>query len=182
MMTPTEQYKYDNKFRQIVDILRHELMCYEYTPSELRQAVILAATMHAEQNIRPTIYIDEAKLIPSMFGGLIGKFDVQGCTSGRIDSSKPNFTEQVKEGRIGVVDRRVYSDPFINPRNKWERYQHEYAELGRNRETGDRRKATKHIHKFEYIHNRDYYVCSCGISNVYYDSTLEPKTATGSNL
>ena len=80
MMTPTEQYKYDSKFRQIVDILRDELRRYEFTPSELRQAVILAATMHAEQNIRPTIYIpaisflrwlDEAKLIPSMFGGLI---------------------------------------------------------------------------------------------------------------
>ena len=25
MMTPTEQYKYDSKFRQIVDILRDEL-------------------------------------------------------------------------------------------------------------------------------------------------------------
>ena len=67
MMTPTEQYKYDNKFRQIVDILRDELRHYEFTPSELRQAVILAATIHADQNIRP-IYIDEAKRIPSMFG------------------------------------------------------------------------------------------------------------------
>ncbi len=173
MMTPTEQYEYDNKFRQIVDILRDELRRYEFTPSELRQAVILAATMHAEQNIHPIIRSWDYGY-PSM--------DVQGYTSGRIDSSKPNFTEQVKEGRIGVVDRRVNSDLFINPRNKWERHQSEYAELGRNRETGDRRKATKHIHKFEYIHNRDYDVCSCGISNVYYDSTLEPKTATGSNL
>ena len=80
MMTPTEQYKYDSKFRKIVDILRHELMNCEFTPSELRQAVILAATMHAEQNIRPII-----------FGG-VG----YGCTSGHIDYSKPNFTEQVK--------------------------------------------------------------------------------------
>lgn len=180
MMTPTEQYKYDNKFRQIVDILRHELMCYEYTPSELRQAVILAATMHAEQNIRPTIYIDEAKLIPSMFGRLIGKFGVQGCTSGRIDSGKSNFTEQVKERRIGVADRRVNVSTLDNPRHKWERNRCEYVKLGRNKSTGDRR---KHVHRFEkntYGHR----VCACGISDVYYDSTLlgKPKTATGSNL
>ncbi len=182
MMTPTEQYKYDNKFRQIVDILRHELMRYEYTPSELRQAVILAATMHAEQNIRPTIYIDEAKLIPSMFGGLIGKFDVQGCTSGRIDSSKSNFTEQVKERRIGVADRRVSVSTLDNPRHKWDRNRSGYVKLGRNQSTGDRR---KHIHRFEKnTYGRDYRVCACGISDVYYDSTLlgKPKTATGSNL
>ena len=42
MMTPTEQYKYDSKFRQIVDILCDELRRHELTPSELRQAVILA--------------------------------------------------------------------------------------------------------------------------------------------
>ena len=177
MMTPTEQYKYDNKFRQIVDILRHELMRYEYTPSELRQAVILAATMHAEQNIRPTIYIDEAKLIPSMFGRLIGKFDVQGCTSGRIDSSKSNFTEQVKERRIGVADRRVNVSKLDNPRHKWERNRCEYVKLGRNKSTGDRR---KHIHDFKYT-GRGYDVCDCGISSVYYSAT-KPKTATGSNL
>ena len=159
MMKPTEQYKYDSKFRQIVDILRDELRRYEFTPSELRQAVILAATMHAEQNIRPIIYMDEAKLIPSMFGGLIGKFDVRGCKSGCIDSSKPNFTEQVKERRIGVANRRVS------------------VKLGRNKSTGDRR---KHIHDFKYT-GRGYDVCGCGISSVYYSAT-KPKTATGSNL
>ena len=147
MMKPTEQYKYDSKFRQIVDILRDELRRYEFTPSELRQAVILAATMHAEQNIRPIIYMDEAKLIPSMFGGLIGKFDVR------------DFTEQVKERRIGVANRRVS------------------VKLGRNKSTGDRR---KHIHDFKYT-GRGYDVCGCGISSVYYSAT-KPKTATGSNL
>lgn len=146
MMTPTEQYKYDSKFRQIVDILRDELRRYEFTPSELRQAVILAATMHAEQNIQPIIYMDEAKLItPYMFGGvgygypsLFGAFDVQGCTSGRIDNSKPNFTEQVKEKRIGIADRRNSTNYLNNPRNKWER-----RYLNR---TGDRRKKANHVH------------------------------------
>ena len=175
MMTPTEQYKYDNKFRQIVDILRHELMCYEYTPSELRQAVILAATMHAEQNIRPTIYIDEAKLIPSMFGRLIGKFNVQGCTSGRIDSSKSNFTEQVKERRIGVADRRVSVSTLDNPRHKWERNRVEYVKLGRNKSTGDRRKAYQRYPDFKYT-GRGYRVCACGISSVYYSDQLYWKT------
>ena len=67
MMTPAEQYKYDSKFRQIVDILRSELMRYEFTPAELRQAAILAATMHAEQNIKPLLY--------KPFGGMSSKED-----------------------------------------------------------------------------------------------------------
>jgi hypothetical protein len=181
MMTPAEQYKYDPKFRQIVDILRNELMCYEFTPAELRQAVILAATMHADQNIKPLIYIDEAKLFslhnPALFGGL------QGYASGRFQSSKPNFTKVDRypvnvnpEGRIGVADRRDHSRNWLdNPRGKWGRYQAGYAER-----TGDRRKP--HSHKFEYILKRDYRVCKCGISDVYYNSTFETKTATGSNL
>jgi hypothetical protein len=181
MMTPAEQYKYDAKFRQIVDILRNELMRYEFTPSELRQAVILAATMHADQNIKPIIYMDEAKLFtPAMFGGL----DLQGCTSGRFQSSKPNFTEVNKvvnqRNPKSVADRRDPNRRWTdNPRGKWERYQGGYAELKRNPNTGDRR---KHVHFFTHVLNRDYSVCSCGISNVYFNSTLENKTATGSNL
>jgi hypothetical protein len=181
MMTPAEQYKYDAKFRQIVDILRNELMRYEFTPAELRQAVILAATMHADQNIKPLIYIDEAKLFslhnPALFSGL------QGYASGRIQSSKPNFTEVNKivnrRNPKSVVDRRNPNRRWTNnPRVKWERHQEEYAELGRSRTTGDRRKPKAHVHFFKGIRNRDYSVCDCGMSSVYWkhQSTAKDKS------
>jgi hypothetical protein len=93
MMDPTEAYKYDSTFRHMVDIMRQELTHYEITPAELRQAAILAATMHESERIRPLFYtkpyfpksywgmqvfMDEAKNIPpAMFGGL------QDCATGK---------------------------------------------------------------------------------------------------
>jgi hypothetical protein len=70
--TPTkEKYLNDSAFRNIVDILRTELERWYYTPSELREAVILACTMHESTHLRPLwAFIDEAKDIPpAMFGG-----------------------------------------------------------------------------------------------------------------
>ena len=74
MLTPKEAYQYDPTFRHIVDILRAELQVYNITPGELRQAVILAATMHEMENIKPLL-IPMAKpwdglyRSPAMFGG-----------------------------------------------------------------------------------------------------------------
>lgn len=47
------KYKHDAPFRQAVDILRAFLGEYRLTPSELREAVILATMMHESQVIRP---------------------------------------------------------------------------------------------------------------------------------
>ncbi len=105
-MDPTEAYKYDNTFRQIVDIMRQELQVYRITPAELRQAVILAATMHEAENIRPIMFFTPygagektlltyaETLYPSMFGG---------AESGRIQTSKPNFTEQDKPSDLDLM-------------------------------------------------------------------------------
>jgi len=98
-MEPTEAYKYDNTFRNMVDIMRHELTAYNITPAELRQAAILAATMHDAENIRPLfikeIYIDEWKpwdwKYPAMFGG---------AETGRIQTNTPNFTVQDKKAGL----------------------------------------------------------------------------------
>ena len=53
MLSPEEAYKYDSTFRHIVDIMRAELSVYQITPAELRQAALLAATMHEMQRVRP---------------------------------------------------------------------------------------------------------------------------------
>lgn len=75
MMSPEEAYKYDATFRRMVDIMRQELTLYSITPSELRQAAMLAATMHETQRVKPLFtrsYFDEAtkNIPPAMFGGM----------------------------------------------------------------------------------------------------------------
>jgi hypothetical protein len=105
MFSPEDSYKNDSTFRHVVDILRAELRYFNITPAELRQAAMLAASMHEAQRVRPLFYtkpyfplmpkpwggmqvfIDEAKdLPPTMFGA--------GTESGRIQSAVPNFTTQ----------------------------------------------------------------------------------------
>lgn len=68
MMTPEEMYKYDNTFRRIVDLMRHELNAYDITPAELRQAIMLAATMHECEHIKPLFIPIRDMMYPAMFG------------------------------------------------------------------------------------------------------------------
>lgn len=53
MLTPNEAYQYDQTFRRVVDLMCAYLSEYEITPAELRQAAILAATMHEARHIKP---------------------------------------------------------------------------------------------------------------------------------
>ena len=53
MLTPNEAYQYDPTFRRVVDLMCAYLSEYQITPSELRQAAILAATMHENRRTRP---------------------------------------------------------------------------------------------------------------------------------
>lgn len=58
MMTPKERYQNDPVFRQLVEVLRHYLeenACRQYTPTELREAVMLAASMYEFTHIRPIV-------------------------------------------------------------------------------------------------------------------------------
>lgn len=53
MMLPSERYKHDPVFRGLVNTLRSLLVRSDFTPSELREAVLLAATMYETETIRP---------------------------------------------------------------------------------------------------------------------------------
>lgn len=83
-----DRYKHDATFNRVVDQMRALLGMYHITPSELREAVILAATMHESENIRP-LYISRMNNAypvssyynwanpPAMFGGI----DPIGCAT-----------------------------------------------------------------------------------------------------
>ena len=88
MLTPNEAYQYDGTFRRVVDLMAAYLSEFEITPAELRQAAMLASSMHEARRIKPlfiskskswlyggidypVLYMDEAKNIPpAMFGGI----------------------------------------------------------------------------------------------------------------
>ena len=81
------KYKNDNTFRQVVDTLRALLGAYHITSGELREAAVLAATMHEMENVRPLL-IKPWDNYPCMFGGepKAGLYiDLAGCT----DTSTP---------------------------------------------------------------------------------------------
>lgn len=53
MMSPTERYQRDPEFKALVDVLRDQLIRCQFTPTELREAVILAATLFDRTHLRP---------------------------------------------------------------------------------------------------------------------------------
>lgn len=54
--TPAERYQTDAAFHYLVASLGNLLAAADYTPSELREAVILAATIYTQRTIRPMIF------------------------------------------------------------------------------------------------------------------------------
>ena len=62
------KYRHDNTFRQVVDQMRALLGMYHITSGELREAAVLAATMHEMENVRPLL-IKPWDNYPCMFGG-----------------------------------------------------------------------------------------------------------------
>jgi hypothetical protein len=54
-MSIEDRYRHDGVFNRVVDQLRALLRMYQITPSELREAVILAATMH-ESELNQQLY------------------------------------------------------------------------------------------------------------------------------
>jgi hypothetical protein len=55
-LTPADRYQRDPVFRSIVDVLEQLLHKGDYTPTELREAAILAATIHENHTIRRYVY------------------------------------------------------------------------------------------------------------------------------
>ena len=81
------KYKNDNTFRQVVDTLRALLGAYHITSGELREAAVLAATMHEMENVRPLL-IKPWDNYPCMFGGE-PKVDTTGSTASGAEYSMP---------------------------------------------------------------------------------------------
>lgn len=56
MDTIKDRYHNDPTFRQIVDVIRHMIHQHQTTPSELREALLLAAYMAEMENPTPRLY------------------------------------------------------------------------------------------------------------------------------
>ena len=164
-----DKYKSDNTFRLVVDYMRSILRQYQITPMELRQASLLAATMHESENIKPLyVWMDEARNNIAMFGGHLKgtpktatgaslnppKEDVLDFLRDRLATAKEKDEPKgikgnaVTERRGTTGNRRVNSTHFNNSagerKDKHERSQSYYRNLGRTA-NGDRRKAAKLI-------------------------------------
>lgn len=55
MKSATERYRTDSSFKQLVDMLQLLVRDGQFTPSELREACVLAATINEYQTIRPML-------------------------------------------------------------------------------------------------------------------------------
>ena len=55
MLTPNEAYQYDGTFRRVEDLMVAYLREFQITPAELRQAAMLASSMHEARRIRPLL-------------------------------------------------------------------------------------------------------------------------------
>lgn len=52
-LTPEERYQRDPHFRALVDTLRAAISGAIYTPTEIREAALLAAIIHERETLRP---------------------------------------------------------------------------------------------------------------------------------
>lgn len=53
MMTTRERYRNEAVFRNLVDVLENAIENLQLTPSEIREAAMLAAIHYEERHIRP---------------------------------------------------------------------------------------------------------------------------------
>ncbi len=61
MKTPNEKYENDNNYRQLVDTLTALIQQAEFTPSEIREACMLACIRHEHyRRVRPVVISAEA--------------------------------------------------------------------------------------------------------------------------
>jgi len=55
MKTPREKYYNDPNYNSLVKVLLSQIQKCQFTPSELREAVILACILYEEQNVREMV-------------------------------------------------------------------------------------------------------------------------------
>ncbi len=56
--TPERRYNNDNHFKALVDMMHAQIINYNFTPSEMREAAILASILHERMLFRK-IYVPE---------------------------------------------------------------------------------------------------------------------------
>ena len=61
-MTPEERYRRDTQFKMLVDLLEAQIYRANYTPTELREAAMLAAIHYDTINMRRSYLLPEEKL------------------------------------------------------------------------------------------------------------------------
>jgi hypothetical protein len=76
-LSPQERYQRDANFKMLVDMLTDQIVCLEYTPTELREAAMLAALRYELIHARP------AFLLSKDGGSVLGRVD---SYHGREDS------------------------------------------------------------------------------------------------
>lgn len=62
MQSVTERYQNDAHFRQIVDLMYSYIDHAQFTPSEIREAAMLAHILYEERRIRPMMLTDDGFL------------------------------------------------------------------------------------------------------------------------
>lgn len=80
MKTPREKYLQDNHYRTLVDTMRSVIEQGSFTPSEIREAAILASIMYEETHIRQIKIINPE--IEKVFEGLHAWSNTPGFQGG----------------------------------------------------------------------------------------------------
>ena len=70
MDTPKDRYQRDNHFRALVDMMVGHIRQCNYTPSEMRDASILASIIYEETTIRRIIVPEIPKAVEECLGAL----------------------------------------------------------------------------------------------------------------
>ena len=69
MMTPEQRYYQDAAFKQLVDVMEHFIIKADYTPTELREAAMLAAIHYEYHAVRSRfIFRDDDSLAAARLG------------------------------------------------------------------------------------------------------------------
>ena len=154
-MNIEQRYLHDNIFHRVVDQMRSLLSMYHITPSELREASILAAAMHESENIKPLYisydeygsglhrqmlnYLIQSPSYPAMFGGKSEQWY-------SAEKWKPVLTCicAVKEEKIHTATCNHYNWEYWHPQVP-----------GFN------------PHTFSIVKGDHRVCCHCGLSNVY---------------
>ena len=59
MMSPREKYCNDVAYKQLVDMMVEQIIACKYSPSEMREAALLASIRYEQMTVRDTIYPKE---------------------------------------------------------------------------------------------------------------------------